>query len=254
MKVSLESLVVTLQNILNLIQNFFTELGLLLPPWVTTVAAETLWILLGFAFAGYLVLRSRRRAKKDFKSRQMRGEVLGSVLIFDEGENGQILLKPRVVLQPRSIADAFVSQVIQDQIPSALKKCNETAHGSFVVMPDSDVHEAFMENVRALVSTLGKDGHLARAEGNPFKEEIYYVMATFSLEGKFRKIRIDLIHEDDLHRCVDIDFVERVTGRAEEGSHSDLAAICHYAASRRNSYDQKEADKYSLRTSISHRV
>jgi len=230
------------------------ELFILLPAWAARTLTEIIWILLGFALAGIYFWQRRHTEKRQFQAGELRGEVIASVLIFDEQPDGSVFLKPRVVVPPQSIADAFVTQLLQDEVSAALTRCNSSPSGSFIILKDPQLHEVFMENVRALVSPLGAAGHLARAEQNPFKEEIYYVMVTFSLEGNHRKIRIDLLHEEMISRCADPDFIKQIAERPTVGSHHDLAAVCAYAADKRVNATQSEADIYSLRVSLSHRV
>jgi len=230
------------------------ELLTVLPAWATKTVTEIIWILLGFGLAGIFFWYRRRKEKREFQAGELRGEVIASVLIFDEQADGSVLLKPRVVISPKSIASVFVTQLLQNEVSASLAWCDTSPPGSFIILKDPQLHEVFMENVRALVSSLGASGHLARAEGNPFKEEIYYVMATFSLEGKHRKIRIDLLHEDTISRFSDPNFIKKIADRPAVGAHHDLAAVCEYAADKRMQATQAEADIYSLRVSLSHRV
>lgn len=222
--------------------------------WLPFAATEIFWILLGFYFAWLHFRGKLRRQLKEFYDGELRGEVIGSVLIFDEEEDGRVLLKPRVVIEARSIVNVFVTHVMQAEVAQAIARCDETTAGSFIILADAEMHEAFMEDVRAYVSPLGKYGHLARSTKKPFEEDIYYVFATFSREGRHRKVRIDLIHEDVLPKLIDDAYFDAITGREEEGSHAELAKICRMVAKSRFGIPSEDADKYSLRVSISQRL
>jgi hypothetical protein len=226
-----------------LYQLYAFEISLILIGLAITAVSTTVW------FAIKLQVE-RRRNKKEFSVGELRNEVVVSMLIIEE-INGRVFLKPRVADPTQSSINAFVNQAMIDELNKAIARCDTTAAGSFIKLSDPKMHNDFMEKARAIASSITADGHAARAAGLPHIEKIFYAMVTFSLDGAQRKIRIDLLHKNYMSKFLDEEYVRRITGRPEEGSHDDLASICHVAAQKHATLPVKEADVWTLRTSLS---
>lgn len=218
--------------------------------FIITYAQEASFIALG-AILVWLVSRVRlRHERRRLQRGRLPHEVIVTVSIFDDEPDGMVLLKPRTAQSAQPIDRAFPNPALVDMIVKATERCDDTALGSFIILPDAQMHETFMRRVRDIASELGGPGHIVRACGGEYREYICYVCCSFSMEGPHRKIRIDLIGECDLKRLTDGDFIARVTNRPDEGSHADLLAILRICAEKHTQGAVDERD-FVRRTSIS---
>ncbi len=218
--------------------------------YAKTYLFEFSFVLLGLATVAAFSYLNHRRIRRALRQGHLPHEVIVTVCIFDEQPDGRVFIKPRTVQSAEPILRAFPNPALVDMIIKATKRCDTTALGSFIMLGDPTMHHTFMKRVVDIVSELGGPGHIVRACGGTFVEYVCYCCVTFSMDGPHRKVRIDLISEQDLPQLVDENYVARLTNRPEEGSHADLVAILQVCA-RKHQERSSDVATYVRRVSIS---
>lgn len=215
------------------------------------IAYAVLGALVGATGAWLYTRWKFNRARKAFHSGELPHEVVVVATTLEPRSDGFFMLKPRTVEAAYPLRQAFPNDVLAAQVVKATQRCNtEAVSDSFVVLPDQKMHNVFMKHVVDIASELGAAGHILRMCDQKVINNDCYVCVTYAVDGFHKRIRIDLISEENLRRFLDADFEAHLQQREDEGSHADLIELFSICAQKRFSESGDDDRAYVRRVSI----